>query len=198
MGQAQHSTGYTDPKTIVVKFRRGLDRRISNALAGMTSGRPSDTDPEAWYVLAVQMDQNRAADEAFYAPQRSAPPALTSHRPGLLSAPKPSSAVRPTYFAHTTPTPGNPVSMDIDAAAGERLHPTPVADAEPSTIGQRTALIGSTSGTWTPTSPRPFWRISSPLRTSSRRSRLSRKRIRSSPRRILCQAAGEPCAPVAL
>ena len=53
----------------MVKFRRGLDRRISNALAGMTSGRPSDTDPEAWYILAVQMDQNRAADEAFYAPQ---------------------------------------------------------------------------------------------------------------------------------
>ncbi len=111
-----HDSGYTDPKTIVVKFRRGLDRRISNALAGMTSGRPSDTDPEAWYILAVQMDQNRAADEAFYAPQRSAPPALTSHRPGLLPAPKPSSAVRPTYFAHATPTPGNPVSMDIDAA----------------------------------------------------------------------------------
>src|SRR6266446_3229124 len=80
-----HDSGYTDPKTIVVKFRRGLDRRISNALAGMTSGRPSDTDPEAWYILAVQMDQNRAADEAFYAPQRSAPPALTSQ--ALFSRP---------------------------------------------------------------------------------------------------------------
>src|SRR6267378_1801684 len=111
-----HNSRYTNPKTIVVKFRRGLDRRISNALAGMTSGRLSDTNPEAWYILAVQMDQNRAADEAFYAPQRSTPPALTSHRPGLLSAPKPSSATRPTYFAHATLTPGNPVSMDIDAA----------------------------------------------------------------------------------
>src|SRR6266700_2539879 len=87
-----HNSRYTDPKTIVVKFRRGLDRRISNALAGMTSRRPSDTDPEAWYILAVQMDQNHAADEVFYTLQRSAPPALTSHRPGLLSAPKPSSA----------------------------------------------------------------------------------------------------------
>jgi hypothetical protein len=111
-----HDSGYTDPKTVVVKFRRGLDRRISNALAGMTTGRPSDTDPEAWFRLAVQMDQNRAADEAFYAPQRSTPLALTSSRPGLLSAPKPSPAARPTYFAHATPTPGNPVSMDIDAA----------------------------------------------------------------------------------
>jgi hypothetical protein len=63
-------SGYTDPKTIVVKFRRGLDRRISTALAGMASGRPSDTDPEAWFNLAVLMDQNRAADEAFQASHR--------------------------------------------------------------------------------------------------------------------------------
>lgn len=48
-----HDSGYTDPKTIVVKFRRGLDRRISNVLASMTSRRPSDTDPEAWFRLAV-------------------------------------------------------------------------------------------------------------------------------------------------
>jgi len=42
-------SGYTDPKTIVVKFRRGLDRRIANALAGMAAGRPSDTDPKSWF-----------------------------------------------------------------------------------------------------------------------------------------------------
>lgn len=107
-----HDSGYTDPKTIVVKFRRGLDRRISNALAGMTSGRPSDTDPEAWFRLAVQMDQNRAADEAFYATQRAAPSAPIPSRSGLLSLPRPSP---PTRFAHTTPSPGNPVPMDIDA-----------------------------------------------------------------------------------
>ena len=61
-----YDSEYTDPKTVVVKFRRGLDRRISTALAGMTYGRPSDTDPEAWFRLAVWMDQNRAADEAFH------------------------------------------------------------------------------------------------------------------------------------
>jgi len=61
-----YDSGYTDPKTVVVKFRRGLDRRISTALAGMTHGRPSDTDPEAWFHLAVRMDQNRAADEVFH------------------------------------------------------------------------------------------------------------------------------------
>jgi len=42
-----YDSGYTDPKTIVVKFRRGLNRQISTALAGMAIGRPSDTDPDA-------------------------------------------------------------------------------------------------------------------------------------------------------
>jgi len=53
-----YDSGYTDPKTVVVKFCRGLDRQISTALAGMTYGRPSDTDPEAWFRLAVRMDSH--------------------------------------------------------------------------------------------------------------------------------------------
>jgi len=61
-----YNSGYTDPKTVMVKFRWGLDCWISTALAGMTYGRPSDTDPEAWFRLAVRMDQNHAADEVFH------------------------------------------------------------------------------------------------------------------------------------
>ena len=38
-----YDSGYTDPKTVVVKFRRGLDCRISIALTGMAFGRPLDT-----------------------------------------------------------------------------------------------------------------------------------------------------------
>ena len=37
--------GYSDPKTIVVKFRRGLDPEIQNAIATMTSGWPSNMVP---------------------------------------------------------------------------------------------------------------------------------------------------------
>jgi len=48
-----YDSGYTNPKTVVVKFHQGLDCRISMALAGMTYGRPSDMDPEAWFCLAV-------------------------------------------------------------------------------------------------------------------------------------------------
>jgi len=65
-----YDSGYTNPKTVVVKFCRGLDRRISTALAGMTYGRPSDTDPEAWFRLAVRMDQNRTAGKAFHVSHR--------------------------------------------------------------------------------------------------------------------------------
>jgi len=65
-----YDSGYTDPKTVVVKFRQGLDCQISTALTGMKYGRPSDTDPEAWFRLTVRMDQNRAADEAFHVSHR--------------------------------------------------------------------------------------------------------------------------------
>jgi len=106
-----YDSGYTDPKTIVVKFRRGLDRRISAALAGMASGRPSDTDPETWFSLAVQMDQNRAADEAFQASHRttSAPAPAARSYASVLNRPI------PARFAHANPSPSNPVPMDIDA-----------------------------------------------------------------------------------
>ncbi len=50
------------------------------ALAAMPSGRPSDSDPEAWFRLAVQLDQNQAADEAFYGqvPTLASPPPPTA------------------------------------------------------------------------------------------------------------------------
>jgi len=72
-------SGYSNLKTVVVKFHRGLDCRILMALAAMPSGRPSDSDPEAWFRLAVQLDQNQAADKAFYGqvPTLVSPPSPT-------------------------------------------------------------------------------------------------------------------------
>jgi hypothetical protein len=86
-----YDSGYTDPKTIMVKFRRGLDRQISTALAGMASRRPSDTDPEAWVDLAVQMDQNCAADKAFQASHHttSAPAPVAHSYASVLRPPPP-------------------------------------------------------------------------------------------------------------
>jgi len=45
--------GYSDLKTIVVKFCRGLDTQIQNAIATMPSGRPSDMVPMDWYTTVT-------------------------------------------------------------------------------------------------------------------------------------------------
>ena len=50
-------SGYSDPKTIVVKFRRGLNPQIQNAVATMSSGRPSNANPDEWYNMARTVDQ---------------------------------------------------------------------------------------------------------------------------------------------
>jgi len=44
--------GYTDPQTLVVKFRRGLRLGIQNQIATMPYERLTDTDPDAWYTAA--------------------------------------------------------------------------------------------------------------------------------------------------
>jgi len=74
--------GYTDPQTLVVKFRRGLRTNIQGQITTMPFGRPADTDPEAWYAAAQRINQVRLTNEAFQsmlqstttAPTRSALP----------------------------------------------------------------------------------------------------------------------------
>jgi hypothetical protein len=111
-------SGYTDPKTIVVKFRRGLNSQVQNAVATMASGRPSDVSPEQWYTMARTVDQNRATNEAFMSAYRG--PAPTS-RPVALSMVRPTSSAAPQGHAHIVPTPGNPVPMDLDSARRKAL-----------------------------------------------------------------------------
>ena len=41
------NTGYTDPRMLMVKFRRGLRLEIQNQIATMPYGQPADTDPDA-------------------------------------------------------------------------------------------------------------------------------------------------------
>ena len=100
-------SGYTDPKTLVVKFRRGLNPDIQNAVATMTHGRPSDTLPTAWYEAARNIDQNRASNEAFRSVHRTITPLL---RPPTFSPTRPLAPVQ----AHVKPSPGHPVPMDVD------------------------------------------------------------------------------------
>jgi predicted aspartyl protease len=58
-------SGYTSPKTIVVKFRRGLNPEIGDTVATMAANRPDDLDPEGWYEAVVRIDQNQAMNAAF-------------------------------------------------------------------------------------------------------------------------------------
>ena len=109
-------SGYTDPKTIVVKFRRGLSPQIQNAVATMASGRPSDTDPVNWYKMARTVDQNRATNEAFQSSYR-APTISVGRSAGIL----PVRSAPSVPNAHLVPSPGNPVPMDIDLARRRAL-----------------------------------------------------------------------------
>ena len=109
-------TGYMDPKTIVVKFRRGLSTQIQNTVATMASGRPSDTKPDEWYSMACTLDQNQATNEAFQSAFCGSAPAPCSST--FFSSPLPAAHPSPTVppkHAHSIPTPGFPVPMDIDA-----------------------------------------------------------------------------------
>ena len=99
--------GYTDPKTTVVKFRKGLDPQIQNTIAMMAYGHPSNTSPENWYEAARTIDQNRAANEAFKMAYQT-PTSITTRptQPSLFQLPSP--------VVHINPTPGNSALMDID------------------------------------------------------------------------------------
>jgi len=113
--------GYTDPRTLVVKFRRGLKLNVQSQIATMPFGRPADTDPEAWYIAARRIDQARLANEAFQStlwsmavtPARSAPaqpiPFLVLRSP---PAAPPSIPPRPPL---PPPAPSGRVPIDVDA-----------------------------------------------------------------------------------
>ena len=104
-------SGYTDPKMIVVKFHRGLNPQIQNAVTTMVSGRLSDMNPTKWYEMARTVDKNRATNEAFQSAYQS-PAAVVSRSASIL----PARVTLSLPNAHLVPTPGNPVPMDIDLA----------------------------------------------------------------------------------
>jgi len=68
--------GYTDPQTLVMKFRRDLRLGIQNQIATIPYEWPADTDPDAWYRAAQRINQARLANEAFQSMSCSALSAL--------------------------------------------------------------------------------------------------------------------------
>jgi len=68
--------GYTDPWTLVVKFRWGLKSNIQGQIATMSFRQPTDTDLEAWYAATQRIDQAWLTNETFQSTLRSMAAAL--------------------------------------------------------------------------------------------------------------------------
>jgi len=119
--------GYTDPRTLVVKFRRGLRVGIQNQIATMPYRQPADTDPDAWYNAARRIDQACLANEAFQSVSRSAPSAAlktVSARPPPLSVARLPLAPPPPVTPKPPPTtPSMGVPMDVDVTRKARFLP---------------------------------------------------------------------------
>jgi len=110
-------TGYTDPWTLVVKFRWELKLGIQNQIATMPYGRPANTDPNAWYRAAQRIDQARLANEAFQSVLCSALLKTASTWPLPLSVVRlpPASPLLVTPKP-LPPTPLVGIPMDVDTS----------------------------------------------------------------------------------
>jgi len=84
-------TRYMDPQTLVVKFHHRLKLNVQSQIATMLFGRPTDTDPEAWYAAAQRIDQAQLANEAFQSTLQST--TVTPAR-SALTQPTPFSVLR--------------------------------------------------------------------------------------------------------
>jgi len=120
-------TGYTDPQTLVVKFRQGLRVGIQSQIATMPYGQPADTDPDAWYKAAWRIDQARLANEAFQSVSRSTPSAAletVSAQPLPLSMARLPLALPPPVTPKPLPiSPSMGVPIDVDVARKARSLP---------------------------------------------------------------------------
>ena len=102
----------------MVKFRRGLDPQIQNAMATMENGCPSDTAPIAWYKAARNVDQNRASNEAFWSAHHTPAPSSLCPLAVPPLAPRP-----PLVQAQAQPTPDHPIPLEVDGNQRRALVP---------------------------------------------------------------------------
>jgi len=56
---------YSDDKTIVIKFGKGLNPDIQNMVATLGECAPEIDEPERWFNAAQKVSRNRDANEAF-------------------------------------------------------------------------------------------------------------------------------------
>jgi hypothetical protein len=118
--------GYDQGLTIVVKFRRGLNKDIQDVIANIPISRPSDDHPQAWYDAAIQADENRTANDLFHSNFRSNRfPKTVGNVFGPTSRTNPPSwPTHPTTFAPPKAlAPQAPTLMEIDATRKKQSTP---------------------------------------------------------------------------
>jgi len=102
-------------KTIVVKFHRGLNTQIQNAIATIPSGCPSDMVLTDWYTAARTIDQNWATNESFRSSYQTPSVAPTKTCPSTFNTVQFQAPEQSVNHQHA-PTPRNPVPMDINTS----------------------------------------------------------------------------------
>ena len=127
------AAGYMEGWVIVMKFRKGLDGQLQDHIAEMGVDRPANYDPAAWYEAARRFDANRAANRAFNATGRHAPPPNATNTraafpiPRVAPAPAPPAFPRPPQPPPPAPAPRpsaqGPVPMDVDTLRRKRPLP---------------------------------------------------------------------------
>jgi len=121
------NAGYTDPWTLVVKFRQGLRLGIQNQIATMPYGRLADTDPDVWYKAVWRIDQVCLTNEAFQSVSRSAPSVslrtISAQPPPLSAARLPLALPSPVIPKPPLATLSMGVLMDINVTRKARSLP---------------------------------------------------------------------------
>jgi Retrotransposon gag protein/Zinc knuckle len=138
---------YFEGSHIVLKFRQGLNPRIQDHVACLTSGRPSDETPKEWYDAAILCDENRIANEAFRTASRTTahpetssttnsmfrrlptrlpnpPPPISRYAPPIATPSNPSRYVPPAPSASTPSRPKDP-STTVCFRCGQHGHTRP-------------------------------------------------------------------------
>ncbi|KAF5377836.1 hypothetical protein D9615_006789 [Tricholomella constricta] len=134
---------YPDGRHLVLKFRRGMDPKLSRRLGSITTGRPDDSKIEDWLAIARSQDFIMRTEEDFH--RRSAPTVPTASRP---TAPIPMPVVAPTLRWRPTAPPTAPVSLWTSTDSADVLfRTTPVVDASSRGTSGATAQSALTCAT---------------------------------------------------
>ena len=138
---------YFEGSHVVLKFRQGLNPKIQDHVACLTSGRPSDEIPKQWFDAAILCDENRIANEAFRTASRTVshpetssttnsvfrrlptrvlnpPPPLSRFAPPIASASNPSRYTPPVPSISTPSRPKDPSTL-VCFRCGQHGHTRP-------------------------------------------------------------------------